>query len=79
MIRPATIESLEDMSSHFHVSIGWNLGPPQGDFVDRVKTMSHNQESMNINVSAVKVKIGNTITSIPLSVKGAKASGIIGR
>ena len=58
-----------DMSSSFHISIGWTLGAPAQDLRDRLTTMTVNFEAIKVDVSVVKVKIGNNITALPLTTK----------
>ncbi len=61
-----------DMSSSFHISIGWTLEAPSQDMIEE-KTMC-----VQIFVDTVKVKIGNIITTIPLSSQVKVSGGIIG-
>ena len=58
-----------DASASFHVSIGWTLTTPSDSLSTKLKHASHDFQAMKIGVDAVKVKIGNSITSIPLASK----------
>ena len=59
-----------DMSSSFHLSIAWTLDAPSQALKDYVERSSHDDiHGMKINVSAVKAKLGNNVTSIPLASK----------
>ena len=60
-----------DMSSSFHISIGWTLEAPSQDVIEE-KTMC-----IQVFVDTVRVKIGNSITAMPLSSQVKASSGII--
>ena len=68
-----------DASTSFHVSIGWTLTPPSDSSSKNFKHASHDFQAMKISVDSVKVKIGNSITSIPLVSKIDTSHTIIER
>ena len=69
----------EDLSSYFHISIGWTLNPPSTDLTDRTRsTVLRDIMVLQIPVNAVKVKIGNNVTSIQLPTKVEEGRGLIG-
>ena len=69
----------DDFSSHFHISIGWSLAEPSDEELERTRSadISH-VLSKAISFDAVKVKIGNAITVIPLSKRVDVGRGLIG-
>ena len=66
-----------DLSSCFHVSIGWTLNSPSQDMLDKVNQCSHDIQAVGIDVQSVKVKIGNTVTSMSLDSKVDSVNKII--
>lgn len=69
-----------DQSSNFHISIGWSLSPPSAE---ESKTTPSGKElddpkapEFQFQVKAVKLKIGNTVTSISLISKKETHAGI---
>ena len=58
-----------DMSSSFHVSIGWTLGDPTQDVNERLNTNGIDFHNLKVDVNTVKVKIGNGITAVSLALK----------
>lgn len=55
-----------DISSYFHVSIGWSLeGPMEGAKLEDI--FKEQSIGGTLSIDAVKVKIGNTVIVIPLS------------
>lgn len=68
-----------DLSSRFHISIGWSLNPPPADMnlTLRNGTGTHNM-TYEVHISAVKVKIGNGVTAYSLPSKVETSNGIIG-
>ncbi|KAI4122288.1 MAG: hypothetical protein LQ347_006553 [Umbilicaria vellea] len=76
---PGLATNDEDLSSHFHISIGWILEPPSTDLVERTKSTSLEKiMTLRIPVNAIKIKIGNTITLISLPTKVEEGRGLIG-
>ena len=66
-----------DMSSSFHISIGWTLGAPTQGLRERLKTTSIDLQAIKIDVHTVKVKIGNGITALSLAMKVDNSNKII--
>lgn len=60
--------SLVDYSECFHISIAWSLTEPSPEQKEQIARLDlHNLDSLSISFDCVKAKIGNNITSIPLS------------
>jgi hypothetical protein len=60
-----------NFSSAFHISIGWTLKQPSAKMIDATTTTINSTgletfKTSNIQVDAVKVKVGNVVNSIPL-------------
>lgn len=72
---------LDDSSSGFHISIGWALDRPAAKQQDNQLDSELRQAGniIAINVTSVKVKIGNSISTIPLSANRAMSNGIMGQ
>lgn len=68
-----------DMSLNFHISIGWTLSAPsEGSSSMRRTTKADNQMfEFQLPVKALKLKIGNSVTSISLLPKTEMTSGIL--
>ena len=66
-----------DMSSSFHISIGWTLDAPTQDMRQKLNTTGVNFEAIKIEVNTVKVKIGNGITAVSLASKIDDSNKII--
>ncbi len=66
-----------DMSSSFHISIGWTLGAPRQDLRERLHATGVDFQGIKIDVNTVKVKIGNGITAIPFTTKIENLNKII--
>lgn len=63
-------EASTDLSSHCHVSIAWTLSQPLEGMKRRTDNFMVGREMGNdLNIDAVKVKVGNAVTSIQLSTK----------
>ena len=58
-----------DMSSSFHISIGWTLAAPTQDMRQMLDTTGTSFQAIKVAVNTVKVKIGNGITAISLASK----------
>ena len=58
-----------DMSSSFHLSIGWILGAPMEGLVERLNTLVIDYQAIKVDVHTVKAKIGNGITAISIATK----------
>lgn len=66
-----------DMSSKFHISIGWALFQPQENPNFGLGNMSGDHDSdFHLSISCLKVKIGNCVTEISFSFK-AEASNML--
>ena len=68
--------ALCDSTEFFHVSIGWVLDSPlqRGERLELTREVS----KLNVGFDTVKVKIGNTVTSISLSSEVVDNKGILG-
>lgn len=67
-----------DMSAHFHLSIGWSLIGPSEDAEQALGEARDDElQQLRIGVESIKVKVGNSITAIPLASKVEYASGIL--
>ena len=66
-----------DASPSFHVSIGWTLTKPSESLSKKLNHASRDFQAMRISVNSIKVKIGNSITSIALASKIATFHTII--
>ena len=67
-----------DMSSSFHISIGWTLNAPSRDIMLRLNAVVEKMTTdFEVSVNMVKVKIGNGITAVSLSSKIEASGGII--
>lgn len=58
-----------DMSSSFHISIGWTLGAPTHGLRERVDATGIDFQTIKVDINTVKAKIGNGITAISLATK----------
>lgn len=68
-----------DLTSKFHISIGWSLSPPPADLNSTMKNgTSMHDISYEFHISSVKVKIGNGVTAYSLPSKVETSNGIIG-
>lgn len=74
--RPETPYDL-DMSSNFHISIGWTLGVPTQGMRERLNSSGIDSQAIKFDVNTVKVKIGNGITAISLAAKIDNSNKII--
>ena len=70
---------VEDMSDHFHISIGWtlqNIEEESGEIARDVGTQK--SIDLEIPIETVKVKIGNGIVVLPLASKTSETNGVVG-
>jgi U6 snRNA phosphodiesterase len=72
-----------DFSSAFHISIAWALEQPSSFLMDIMKAAINDEifESLKkvpITVDALKVKVGNIVTSISLPVKAEEGKNLFG-
>jgi len=75
------MQKSDDHSDFFHFSIGWMLGEPeesQKDFGIMDKKLLDEISSISVSFNSVKVKIGNTISSISLRKDGKRKRGVLG-
>ena len=71
--------SYTDVSSSFHISIGWTLDAPTQDLRERLINTDMDFQGITIDINTVKVKIGNGITAISLAKKIETTNRIIER
>ncbi|KAI9893664.1 MAG: poly(U)-specific 3'-to-5' RNA exonuclease [Vezdaea aestivalis] len=69
--------------SGFHISIAWRLGAPQGNELDVsragvVEALRKCSKDLDIAFESVKIKVGNSITVIPLVQTAQEELGILG-
>lgn len=69
--RTAALEShcaeQADLSSNFHISIGWSLAEPTEDMVRRLDQVADEElTGLKLEVDCIKIKIGNAVTAVPL-------------
>jgi len=76
---PSQREPLEeaDMSYNFHISIAWALSGPTEDSKEKLDQASHDFQAMKIGINTVKIKIGNSVTSVSLTSKLGTSNAII--
>jgi hypothetical protein len=74
---PLQSKSNFDVSSNFHISIGWALNAPSEDSCIRrnIEAASRISE-FQITVKALKLKIGNSVSSISLLSKTETTTGL---
>ncbi len=75
--------AMDDVSSAFHISIGWTLRPPSLGLVDLTKTMAmgHIMNELNqicVKIEEIKSKVGNVVTSIPIPKNISVEKGLFG-
>ena len=69
----------DDVSSSFHISIGWSLNTPSTDSSVKLKDEVDARDiAFHLLVSFIKVKIGNGVTAISLVSKVKTYNGIVG-
>lgn len=67
-----------DMSLNFHISIGWALdAPSEGSNMGGTTKVDNQMSKFQLQVKALKLKIGNSVTSISLLSKTEMMSGIL--
>lgn len=76
-------KEVEDFSAAFHISIGWALEDYHAKCTERLKTIASDKmfesiKGISINVNAIKVKVGNVVTSIYLIAKAVEGKGLFG-
>lgn len=69
-----------DQSLNFHISIGWSLGSPSAEkssiTPSKYQPDVQNPPEFQFQVKAIKLKIGNSVTSISLLSKTETSGGI---
>lgn len=69
----------EDMSAHFHVSIGWTLEEPVGSSNEVLASLSSQiATKLELAIESVKAKIGNGVVVVSLASRLAETNGIVG-
>jgi U6 snRNA phosphodiesterase len=76
-------EEVSDYSSAFHISVAWTLEQPSSFVMNSTKSAINDEafealESVPITVDAVKVKVGNIVTSIFLPLKVIEGKSLFG-
>ena len=62
--------SRADMTPCFHISIGWSRKRPLKEMEEKLDNLDHVQwTGQGISIDSLKVKIGNTVTTMPLPTK----------
>ncbi|KAI0995018.1 hypothetical protein K3495_g13162 [Podosphaera aphanis] len=73
---------MQDVSAAFHVSIAWTLRPPSQELINVTEHSSVNLmksiTQINLQLTCIKVKIGNTVNTIPLLTKIVETKGVFG-
>lgn len=71
----------QDLSTSFHISIGWTLEAPSQESINKLETIDLKDiKGFRINVDCLKAKVGNIITAVALPTQSNmdKSHGIIG-
>jgi hypothetical protein len=77
-LEPLPDQEIPDCSESFHISLAWSLKKPSNSAIDPAVTVDELKQ-LNVLFDAVKVKIGNILTSVPLLSKTVKTrSSILG-
>ena len=75
----STRNGIQDCTPCFHVSIAWSHRPLSNDIIANSRAIhSADFEGLSIEVRAVKIKVGNVVTALPLSPGLVDTGGIIG-
>lgn len=83
MSAPPKNEEILDFSISFHISIGWALEWPSSYVLDTTRALINDEvfellQEAPVKVDALKVKVGNVVTSISLTPKAADGKSIFG-
>lgn len=75
--RPSTgKQPAKQVARKFHISIAWSLeGASQGE--TQSQDLPAQVRSIRVSFTEVKVRIGQDVTSLPLSQKRRRASGVL--
>ena len=69
----------DDMSAHFHISIGWTLEEPVANLGEAIVDKgSQGAIKLELAIETVKARIGNGVVVLPLAPKTAEMNGIVG-
>lgn len=61
---------MEDFSHCFHISLAWTLTQPSPTAKERVASIDLQKlKGFSVHFNSVKAKIGNNVSSIPLSTR----------
>ena len=72
------LPSIDDFSTHFHVSVAWSLLGPSEEVRSALGASGEEgRQDMEIAVSTIKVKVGNTVSAIPLHLSQGAKNGIM--
>jgi len=77
-MKDPTASDIADSSNSFHVSIAWTLKEPQHKVSPQILPTWRSVQNIEVPVKCVKIKIGNTITSIPLETKRSDLRNMFG-
>jgi hypothetical protein len=77
------IDGLSDFSTAFHISIAWALEKPSSPVADLTRAAINDEilESLKrvpITVDALKIKVGNIVTSVSLPLKAVEGKSLFG-
>ena len=68
------------MTPYFHISIGWSLKQPLKETEGKLDSQDRTQSiCQGISVDSVKVKVGNTVTTMALPTKVDAYKGFLDR
>ena len=68
-----------DMTSNFHISVAWTLEAPSSALAAQTRSIDVSRlEEVHVSIKAVKVKIGNIVSSHALSIKPIESQSLIG-
>ena len=65
----------DGLSSCFHISIAWTLHEPGAPMQQSLEALVEDEDfHINLNVNAIKTKIGNAVTNISLTIKQSSSN-----
>ncbi|KAG9240076.1 U6 snRNA phosphodiesterase Usb1 [Calycina marina] len=75
-------DGMQDRSNSFHFSIAWTLKTPDADLIKATGELAKSQmkdvQKIRVKVSDIKAKIGNVVTSIPLTTNIQERNNLFG-
>jgi hypothetical protein len=75
-------EHMQDLSDAFHISIAWTLTQPGEELIAATELVMKDQSTtlkdIQITTKEIKAKIGNIVTSIPLTKGVAEGKSLFG-